>query len=564
MTDLGPDGSSRSVSADYNGPIVADDGIMSSETATEQLSITLNWRLLLPLLIALAGAGLVLFHTRFGPGASGDSAFYVMGAENLASGRGYARYSGGYELDPITGFPPLYSMTLAGLIPFGSDLFALGRLLNVVLFGLNLLIVGWLLARHTRSLWAAAAGQGLMLTSATQVGLHSWIMSEPLFTFLSLIALWLTVVYVRKGSMLAMFALGASLSMAFLTRYVGASLIAASLTTILLLSRGDFWNRLKRVAGMAVIAGVPILIWFWRNAQVAESLTNRELLFHPLRPGLIRLYLAEVSSWFVPHEVPLPTAARAVIAIALVFGLTGLYLYGRIAEEGKKVDESADPLPHWIINIRPLAAMIILYAAAFGGILAINSLFLDAATTASAPPRYLAPLYVALVIFFVIVGYWVGWEWDGSVARTGLLLVAMVTVGYSARNTWRLISDPIQAMGYMGHRYDWPQVRSELTSIEKTTPIISNNPELVYVLSGRPAYVRPIRFDVYQDQAREDFRHQVDATEEKLERGGVYVIFYPIEEVDRDVIRMTGAQLLQELPQAALYGFPETGEAGDV
>ncbi len=536
---------------------------MASQTETERAPVALRWRLLVLLLIALAGAGLVLFHTRFGPGASGDSAFYVMGAENLAAGRGYARYSGGYELDPITGFPPLYSLALAGLRAFESDLFAAGRMLNVALFGLNLLIVGWLLLRHTRSVWAAVFGQILVLTSATQVGLHSWIMSEPVYTLLSLLALWLTVGYIRSRSVIQMFALGALLSMAFLTRYVGASLLAACLTTILLTAREEFWSRLKRAAGVAVIAGAPILIWFWRNAQVAESLTNREFLLHPIRPGLVRLYMAEVSSWFVPHEIPLPTEARAVIAIALAFGVAGLYLYKRmIRPEGANEELRKRPFVARL-NVPPLLTLIILYAAAFAGILVFNSLFLDAATTGSAPPRYLAPLYVALVIFFVSAAYWVGWEWDGPAARAGLLGVAVVVAGFSAANTWGLLSDPIQAMGYMGRRYDWPQVRSELTSIEKTTPIISNNPELVYVLSGRPAYVRPIRFDVYQDQAREDFVHQVQATEERMEQGGVYVIFYPIEDVDRDVIRMTGAELLQELPQAALYGYPERAGVGD-
>ena len=87
--------------------------------------------------IALCGVGLLLFHTRNGPGITGDSVSYVMGAENMIMGRGYSRTAGGGEAVPITGFPPGYSTALVLFSWISPDFFSVGRILNALLFGFN-------------------------------------------------------------------------------------------------------------------------------------------------------------------------------------------------------------------------------------------------------------------------------------------------------------------------------------------------------------------------------------------------------------------------------------------
>ena len=88
-----------------------------------------EWRWLVAAIgLASLGILLILFHTRNGPGVTGDSVHYVMGAENLLAGRGYARTAGGGEAVPITGFPPGYSGVLSGVGLFVEDLFDGGRM----------------------------------------------------------------------------------------------------------------------------------------------------------------------------------------------------------------------------------------------------------------------------------------------------------------------------------------------------------------------------------------------------------------------------------------------------
>ena len=90
--------------------------------------------------IAICGVGLLLFHTRNGPGITGDSVSYVMGAENMIMGRGYSRTAGGGEAVPITGFPPGYSTALVLFSWISRDFFSVGRNLNALLFGLNIFL----------------------------------------------------------------------------------------------------------------------------------------------------------------------------------------------------------------------------------------------------------------------------------------------------------------------------------------------------------------------------------------------------------------------------------------
>ena len=119
----------------------------------------------LTIILAIAGMAAVTYQTQAGPGVTGDSVHYVMGALNLLSGNGYSRYSGGWEPVPITGFPPLFSLLLAGAGFFTTDLFNAARIINILLFGLNIFMVGFLTHRFTRNTTSALIASILLTTN---------------------------------------------------------------------------------------------------------------------------------------------------------------------------------------------------------------------------------------------------------------------------------------------------------------------------------------------------------------------------------------------------------------
>jgi hypothetical protein len=138
--------------------------------------------------------------------------------------------------------------------------------------------------------------------------------------------------------------------------------------------------------------------------------------------------------------------------------------------------------------------------------------------------------------------------------RPALLLYGLLLVGFYAFNTVQFLRYPIENLGYTGHRVSWENLTSALESIEPDRTILSNNAELVYILAGRPAYARPILYDHYREELREDFEQQLEASRAKIEQGAVYVVFRPVEEIDRTVLEYTGAVELAAFPEGVIYG----------
>jgi hypothetical protein len=102
-----------------------------------------------------------------------------------------------------------------------------------------------------------------------------------------------------------------------------------------------------------------------------------------------------------------------------------------------------------------------------------------------------------------------------------------------------------------------PGVVRVLESIDPDVPIITNNQEMVYLMAERPSFMWPIHFDQYRQEEREDYQEQLDATIEKLDQGGVLLVFgWPVgaEELVFDILN---TQRLESFIDATFFGYPE-------
>lgn len=521
---------------------------------------TENGRRVRAALLALAalfllGVLLALLASRFGPGASGDSSSYLMGAENLLAGNGYSRFSGGYELRAITGFPPFFSAVLAALTPLASSPIVAARWLNAVTFGASGALITALVYRATASYWASLIAGLLFLLRDVQVDLHAWVMSEPLYIFLTLLASFGLVVYLISGKRVLLVTAGIVAGLAVLTRYAGLALIAAGGLALLAYGHRKMSRRLSASAVFSGIGLLPFFLWAGRNSAIEGNPVNRALGYHQLDPALLRLFLADLSDWFVPHELPLPTALRAAIAlaVALAIALASLAVLKRSLERSFRRPASPDrEAPDGLDAVVWVIGLYVLFSAA---VLWANSTFLDAGTTAAAPPRYLAPVYAGVVILAVSVG--TRFLRSTPALRWLALACVAVVLAYSTANTISLLRDPLPHMGYTVRRHAWGELVSLLQNVPSEVPIVSNNPEMIYVLIGRPAYVRPISYDQYQDTAREDYEEQFEFLEAQLEDGGIFVLFDELEPDDRAMIERFDLEIIEQFENAQVYRHPE-------
>ncbi len=493
--------------------------------------------------IAICSVGLLLFHTRNGPGITGDSVSYVMGADNLIAGRGYSRTAGGGEAVPITGFPPGYSTALVIFSWVSGDLFSVGRTLNAVLFGLNTFLLGFLLWKFTRSQVVALLGSLLIFLSEDLIHAHAWVMSEGLFLTLSLLGVYAFVRYFSSAKSYHFIAGALLFSAATLTRYVGIALICAAGLTILIAGNKTLLKRIRDLLILGGLSSLPVVIWLMRNASLEGTATNRELGFHPPSQELFRTFLGTVNAWVFPFRLGLPDWIRAPISVIVLVIIPLFIFYRMILRKDQLPDEDNKT------SLEILPTYLLLYIPFYSFVLIANTTFLDAGTSTAGAARYLTPIFPAVVLFVLSLSYrYVIRKAIPRSVRITFILLATIVLGMYAGRAYLFVSNPGEMFRYTDMKRRMTDVVEALRSLDQDRILISNDIQLTYVLSDRPAYLFPLRFDVYRLKEREDFNEQVELTRERLEEGAVLVMYEPLREEQQATM-----DLLKVVP---LFNFP--------
>jgi len=152
------------------------------------------------LALALAAAGLNLAATRYGPGMTSDSMTYLAASETWLAGLGLGRLSGPHGFKPMTHFPPLFPLLLAGGQMLGSTGIEAGRWINALLHAGTVLVAGLWLELVTRSPVAAVLGTVFVVLSPVLLKVEAQVMSEAAFLFLGFSGLWLLATASEAGN----------------------------------------------------------------------------------------------------------------------------------------------------------------------------------------------------------------------------------------------------------------------------------------------------------------------------------------------------------------------------
>jgi hypothetical protein len=380
------------------------------------------------------------------------------------------------------------------------------------------------------------------------------IMTEPLFIFLMLLAIYSLTVYLSDQNLLVLIFTGLLMGLATMTRYVGLSLLATGGLSILLLSQTHWRRRLLDCVVLGGFTLAPFYFWLKRNASIGGTAINRELIFHPMQFTLVRVFIAEVLSWFAPRILKLSRPVRNVLVLILAVPWPILYY----AQELRKIIREKGPTRKTFWSLPWVLAF---YVSSYIAILIVNSTLLDAGTTLGAAPRYLAPVFVAVVIIFVIaIHRLLDRLGAGHLPRLSVLFISLFLLVLYHLQIFNVLSEPLSVGGYFEYKYKRMDAVHAFEELNPQTPIISNNPELIYVMSYRTAYMWPIEFDHYKLEEREDYEQQIEATREKLLRGGVLIIFGWPEGAEDVVFDLLGAQRLAGFIDVTFFGYPEVLE----
>jgi hypothetical protein len=469
------------------------------------------------LVLALAGTGLVLYSNhRFGVGLTHDSIHYIAAARNLAAGRGLV----GFDGTPYVDFPPLFPLLLAAPAGLGLDPLVGARLLNALVFGLIVLCGGLLFRRVLRSTALALAGTAALLVGFPLLTVSVMAWSEPLFALLVL----LMVMVLAKGrdegaeghrhratgwgDVLLLGMLGA---LACLQRYAGAFVVAGVALALLLKPTGvnhrgteieepghgrgpTFTRRAGAAAVFVLVALAPLVAWLVRNAAVKGTWSGpRPEPFFSFGQSFV-VSAQAVLEWFVPWIANhLLGWLSVVVVLAGAAGVGALLVLRRRRDRGPR-------------GFAPVAAFIILLVYA----LALSLLTLRVGVGPFT--RMLAPFY-PLAILAVLAAI----EGPRSEVRSqdaefraaeperkgkralhvALLVLAFGWLAYPAsRLAWLMPQWQENGVGVYD-AVEWQElgIVKWLKQNRVEGRVLSNDPGMVYLLTGNEAHISPRRTD---------------------------------------------------------------------
>lgn len=280
----------------------------------------------------LAGVAFFLWGTaRYGIGIRSDSVDYLWSAKDLAHGIGLGTVDAFGKLKAMNHYPPLYPILLSPFEAVGIPTMVGARWVGAVLFGLLIILFGLILYRLCApSFWFPAIGVLVLFFNPDLWSTTLYAMTEPLYLACSLAGFLCLDYYDLRRKRLWMVLASVLFGMAFLTRYIGISVVAVGLLYLLLKRGRDIKSKVADMLLMGVITILPLGAWLIRNSILTGSATNRGLAFVPIAAEELRSALGLMAAWINPipgwtrlNLFGLALFAAAALGAALILPKTG-------------------------------------------------------------------------------------------------------------------------------------------------------------------------------------------------------------------------------------------------
>jgi hypothetical protein len=503
-------------------------------------------------IFGLLGTAVIWISSPWGIGVGYDSIFYLSASDNILSGSGLSRFDGYGNTIPLTHFPPLYSLTLAGfslITGFESDLAA--RILAAVLFGFLVGLSGWLVYRHTRSLLASVLGSTFVLVSPVLLEVSFMAMSELLYLVLLLLMIDFFNKYLLDGNLSELIIASVFAALMYLTRYVGLTAVALGAVSLLVFQPRTWGKKVKDVIIFVVISLVPMLILYARNWYLTGSMTNRIISFHPPTINQIMQGISTVSTWLLPGRID-PTIRLVVLGIFLIAIVTLIVLsyYGdKQVQEDKTYERGA----------RQFVLLLVLYAIIYLVMVIFSLTFFDASTKLN--DRILSPVYLAGILAGLITIWNSSWFEESVFVRYGVVAICLVFIGINFLRGYDVLNSMRKdGRGFSGKEWNSSETVAALAKLPPDTLLFSNEAFAIYYLAGIPANWIPENYDPVKDQEDENYFQRIGLMrDEIISHNGALVIFNSISKhnVYASIDELSrGLSLFRKAEDGAIFTSP--------
>jgi hypothetical protein len=526
---------------------------------------------LLIIAVSLLGMGLMAYATRWGPTVSSDGVVYLLSADGLAKGTGLGITWGSGRFHALDGFPPLYSLVVALLERVGLSMLSAARLVSVVCYGALIGVMSLLGLRATRSVGTGLSVCIFLVTSPLLFRQFASAGSEGLFYLTGLSGFMLLLIAEQTGRRRDWALAAVLLGLAFLSRYVGVSLILTGcLFAVFAVGwpvRGRLWKG-AMVAAIAIGMMLPWLFWTQLTSGTVGGKTPHALgdlwaESEPLRAGIIDFMWTSLP---LLGGMQASYRVRGVVLVVVLMSLI-VFLIGSVAAARRRPGEHTGvvPLVNW-------GALFLLWGVLYALVHAVA--YLTAYPTPTVSVRLLTPLYIS----GAIAGLGVVWLIP-RVFGLRTLLIALPVVALlllvvpNGRQTMQLANAlNRQGDGFTSRSWQTSELIAAVSELPDGTPIITNAPDALIFLTGRPTYWIP---EIMRGQEAPDSSpfgaHPERSEEERAfrDRGGVLVFAPGIEAQLQSIYGERTRDRLESMtrglrvlwwngPDQAIYTYPES------
>ncbi len=442
-------------------------------------------------LLSLVGGFLVLYCTNWGPWAKGDSVEYIEAARNLINGRGLVLVGLTGDAVPLTIRPPFYS-TLLGLMGFFRiDLLVAARSINVFLFVVFILSLGFSAYYFTNQPVLSVLLVVFILTSPVFILNYTGVMAEPLFFSLGILSLVLLVPYFQKGKSLILIISATLGGLAMLSRFSGVTIVATGFVAIALFVQRDLKYKVWAFAKYVSFSLVFLLFWTFKTLRAGNSVGKYDFGMANLweRSEPIRAAFVQVAWDWLPVQHLLSASYRTRLIIILsIFVLFSAIISSLFVIAFRNPNKhTARRFLH--DRCFQLGAIFTLLAVIYTAFIVFAYLFISEPKTALIE-RILSPILIGALVGYCSL-YIFAVKALGSRRLFQIFIVVVVLSGI-ASNTYRglnLIADLHEnGLGYTSRKWQGSEVIPTLMELPEGVPLISNDVEVIMFYTGRSAY----------------------------------------------------------------------------
>ena len=347
------------------------------------------------------------------------------------------------------------------------------------MFGLNIFLVFHSTRRLAHSSGFALLAALLFAISFVMIEVHSWALSEPLYISLSLAAIVLLQKYFEETKSTWIVLAALATSAAFLTRYVGISLVLA-MGIVLLMNGTAIKRRVRDLFLFGLIAVLPMALWSLRGYLLTSTLNDRTLAFHPLT---IKNYVSAIDvvyGWFFPR--PLVEGAEKIFLALTAAALILLMLFVWKSRQAYAGGWTAGSLPE-----KKISLLHVLYIVLYALVVFLSKTWIDADIGLS--DRILSPMLVSMLIL-LSAGLSFLWNNYGK-AKPFIVLAGLGLLVYYAAGTFVSVQG-FHDTGLGVARRGWN--RSDVIESLRSYPdvaIYTNSISSLYLWSDRAGYGIP-------------------------------------------------------------------------